>query len=135
MPILSVAAMNTSLDDDYGTTRGPNAPDAHEVALFTGDPTLGGVELAGGGYARVVVNPGDWAAAVGGAKATVAPVQFPDATADWASQARYWVLFDHADHVTGWDYAALNEALSVFEGPGPAVQLTVYYADTVTPIE
>lgn len=131
MPLLSVDAMNASLDGDYGTTRGPHAADQHELALYDGDPALSGVELTGGGYARPTVDPADWADAVGGAKSTNAPVQFADASGAWASQARYWVLFDAADHVTAWDYAALNEPLNVSPGPGPAVQLTVFYADTV----
>lgn len=131
MPILSAAAMSASLDNDYGTTRGPNAADAHEMALYDGDPAIDGVELSGNGYARVTVAPSDWAAAVGGAKTTHSPVQFADATGPWSRQARYWVLFDAADE-EAWDYAALNEALSVTDaGPGPAIQPTVFYANTV----
>lgn len=135
MPIRDVAAMNRSLDNDYGTTRGPNAADSHELALFDNDPTIDGVELDAGdcpGYERTVVLPADWAAAAGGSKTTSAAVQFADATDAWATEAKWWALVDGDDHVTVWDCAALNESLSVTgAGPGPGIQPSVFYANTV----
>jgi hypothetical protein len=132
VPLVSIAAQNASLDGDYGTTRGPHAADSHELALYDDDPVLGGVELADSdcpGYARVPVAPEDWAAAVGGAKGTTLPVQFQDATGDWARQARFWALIDAADHVTIWDSAELNISVNVLTGSGPAVQPTVFYSN------
>lgn len=133
MPILDVAAQNRSLDNDYGTTAGANAPSGHELALFDADPSIGGVELDGTdcpGYVRVPVAPTDWAAAAGGAKTTAALVEFPDATGAWSTQARWWGLFDGDDHTTLWDYASLTSALIVSAaGPGPAIQPTVFYSN------
>lgn len=127
MPIRDQAAMNRSLDNDYGSTRGPNAPAAFEVALFFGDPTLGGVELAGNGYAPGSLDNGTgWLAAADGVKRTVTPVPFPDATAAW-STATHWAL---RDPITGlwWEYARLVEPLEVTTaGPGPTVALAIFY--------
>lgn len=141
MPIRDTAAMNRSLDNDYGTTRGPNAADSHLLALWDGDPMLdvsegGGVEVVGGGYARVTVLPADWLPAVDGRKALAAPKQFPTVTAEWPEGAEYWALIDGGDGVTMWDCGPLTEALEVTgPGPGPLVTVAVYYDDAVTETE
>jgi hypothetical protein len=126
MPLASVAAQNASLDNDYGTTRGPNAPDAHELALFNGDPRFGGTELSGNGYDRTPVLPADWDPAEDGAKsATVTPA---DATGEWQS-ATHWLLIATA---TGdwWETAALDQATSVTAaGPVTPVTVTAFYGD------
>ena len=135
MPIKDVAAMNRSLDNDYGTTRGPNAADSHELALFDNDPTIDGVELDDAdcpGYARADVAPADWAASAGGSKSTTDPVPFDDPTDAWDTQAKWWALIDGDDHTTVWDCAALSEALSITEAGGDlSIQPTVFYANTV----
>jgi hypothetical protein len=125
MPLASVAAQNASLDNDYGTTRGPNAPGAHELALFNGDPVNGGTELTGFGYARASVLPADWIAADDGAKS--ATVTFAAPTAAWLT-ATHWLLIDAADSTTFWESAAFDEALEVTgAGAGPEVTVTVFY--------
>jgi hypothetical protein len=132
MPLGSVAAMNASLDNDYGTTRGPHAAASHELALFAGDPLDSGVEIVGNGYARVTVLPAAWLAADEGQKSTAAAVQFPNATDEWDETVTHFALFDHADHVTMWDSAPLDEPVDVTAaGAGPAVIPTIFYADTV----
>lgn len=132
MALLSVAAMNASLDNDYGTTAGPNAAAHHLLALWVGDPAdEDSYELAGAGYARVQVNPADWAPAVDGAKTTTEPVQFPPPTDEW-DEPSHWVLYA-PDGVTAWDYAELVEPLLVTEASatGPEVTPTVYYTDSL----
>lgn len=128
--LLDTAAQNASLDNDYGATKGANAPASHEVALFDGDPSNGGAELTStGGYARVTVtnNGTNWPAAADGAK-TSATVTFPTATAAWSDTATHFVLFDHADSVTRWDSGLLdNEASVDVAGTVVAATLTVYY--------
>jgi hypothetical protein len=134
MALVSIAAQNASLDNDYGATAGPNAAAAHEVALYAGDPLTGGVELdAAGGYARpTVTNDGaSWAAADGGAK-TSTVVAFADSTDEWTvagdpAVATHFLLVDAS---TGdfWDSGLLGDEVSVeAAGPGPRVQLTIYY--------
>lgn len=132
MPLASVAAQNASLDNDYGTTRGPNAADSHELALFSGDPMLGGVEISGGGYVRATVLPADWGAAAGGAKS--ATVTFPDTTSEWLTNVTHWLLLDAADSTTRWDSASFAEAGEITDmGDGPVATVTVFYPDLPTP--
>ena len=132
MPLASVTAQNASLDNDYGVTRGPNAPDAHELALFTGDPMLGGVEISGGGYVRAPVPPAAWGTAVGGAKS--ATVTFADTTSDWLTNVTHWLLLDAADSTTRWDSASFAEAGQITDmGDGPVVTVTIFYPDLPTP--
>lgn len=130
MSLLDTAAQNASLDNDYGASKGANAPTAHEVALFTDHPDLGGTELTStGGYARVSwTNDGtNWPAASGGQK-TSATVTFPVPTAAWSDTATYWVLFDAADSTTRWDCGRLSEEISVDEAGGSVTAvLTIYY--------
>lgn len=131
MPLASVTAQNASLDNDYGVTRGPNAPDSHELALFLGHPLLGGVELSGNGYARATVLPGDWVAAADGAKS--ATVTFADPTGEWQA-VDYYALYDAADGTTLWEVVSLAEPLEVTgAGTGPTVTFTVFYPALPTP--
>lgn len=124
MPIRDIAAQNLSLDNDYGVTRGPNAPDSHQVALFVTNPALGGVEVSGPGYARVTLNSDGWAAAVDGAKTVT--VTFPNPTGAW-TQATYWGLYDPVG-ADWWDCAPLASALNVTgASSGPVIVLAVYY--------
>ena len=130
MTLLSTAAQNASLDNDYGATKGPNAPAAHQLALFNGDPLLGGTELtATGGYARVTVtnNGTTWPAASSGEK-TSAAITFPTSTAAWSDTATHWVLYDDADGTTAWDCGVLNEELAVVAASTVAqTTLTIFY--------
>lgn len=155
MPIRDVAAQNASLDNDYGATHGPNAPAVHYLALFSGDPMVdvaegGGVEIAsttdvddgaGGtttvanGYARVAVaNDATWAAADGGRKETVDPVQFADALAEWPATVTHFALLDAGGVM--WDCAPLADPVDVTgAGPGPAVVPAIFFDDYVTAVD
>jgi hypothetical protein len=133
--------MSRSLDNDYGTTRGPNAPSSHKLALFVGDPMVpltdgGGVECDSvnhPGYGRVTVSPGDWLAAVDGRKDLAAPKQLPATTGEWDPEPTHWGLFDGDDNTTLWDCGPLTEPLQVTgAGSGPLVSVRVYYDDAVT---
>lgn len=147
MPILSVAAENASLDNDYGATCGPNAAAAHQVALFIGDPAGDGFEVPDtteteefplgtpNGYERVtILNDGTiWGAAADGQKVTLAPVEFPDALEAYPGTVTHFVLFDDADGVTGWDCAPLLDPKDVTSAGDPVqVSLTLFYADSIT---
>lgn len=150
---MDVAAQNASLDNDYGTTHGPNAADSFELALFIGDPLADGTEvesitevdtfdgegaptgteLVENGYARAAVAHGDFAPAVDGEKSTPDPVPFPDALAEWPGPATHWQLYD-ADTGAAWDSGEFAEDGLDVTGPGagPLVRLSIYYADAVT---
>lgn len=140
MPIRDIAAMNRSLDNDYGTTAGPNAAASHLLALFVGDPMLpalegGGVEADSvnhPGYGRVAILPADWLPAENGRKALAEPAQLPATTGEWDPEPDYWALFD-VDGVTMWDCGPLTDPLEVTgAGDGPLVAVAVYYDDAVT---
>lgn len=131
MTLLSTAAQNASLDNDYGATAGSNAPAAHQVALFSGDPLLGGTELdSTGGYARVVItNDGTtWPGASGGST-TSAAVSFGTSSAAWSDTATHFVLYDDADGTTAWDAGLLDEEIAV-DAASTVVEttLTVFYS-------
>jgi hypothetical protein len=135
VPIRDIAAMNASLDNDYGATHGPNVPASHELALFDLDPsaiddttgTYIATELTGYGRATIT-NDATWAAAADGQKQTVAPVQMPDVAGE-QDEATFWGLFDGT---TLWDYGPLTEAVEVTEaGPGPQVIPVIFYSDSL----
>ena len=132
MAIRDVGAMNASLDNDYGPTRGPNSPPAHQLALFVGDPFDEGVELdpaAAPGYARVTVLPAAWPPAEDGIKAT--DVQLPPVTDEWADAPTHWALYG-SDGATMWDCNPLSEPIDVTgPGDGPVVTVTIFYDESV----
>lgn len=132
MPIRDVAAMNASLDNDYGTSHGSNSPTSgHEVALLDAD----GNELSGGGYARVVLAHSGWEPADNGYKNPTNPIQFPATSGSWPEEAVAWALFSHDDSVTMWDYGPLTNPLDVTAAStaGPVLTFSVYYSEILEP--
>ena len=129
MTLLSDAAANASLDFSYGASKAAGAPASHELALFVGDPSLGGTELdASGGYARVTVtnNGTNWPAAANRAKTSAAQA-FPTSTGAWSGVATHWALISGADT---WDTGELDVEIDVTAaGVTPSVAVTVFYAD------
>lgn len=127
MPIRDQAAQELSLDNDYGPTRGPNAPDNLIVHLFGGDPDGDGVEVTGGGYAPATMSNDDWALAADGIKSTDPSPIFPAPTGEWDITATHWALED-ADTGLWWDSAPLSTPLDVTGAGGSfAVKLSVFY--------
>lgn len=109
-----------SLDLFYDT-----APNPFDVALFDGDPDLGGVELAGNGYARASIDTGDWNPAGDGVK-TSDPLPFADSTGDWVT-ATHVGLYDATEGAWA-DVVPLAEPLDVTAaGDGPLVVVSVFY--------
>lgn len=109
-----------SLDLFYDT-----APNPFEVALFDGDPDLGGVELAGNGYARGSLDVTDWNPAGGGVKSSdPRPVGAP--TGDWVTATHVGLYDPVAD---AWaDVVPLAEPLDVTgAGDPPLVTVSVFY--------
>jgi hypothetical protein len=123
MPIGTVAAMNASLDANYGPTRAAGLPSSHTLGLFFGDPLVGGVEISGFGYARPTVLATDWLTAAGGFKSTH-PIQFAAPTGAWPEAPTHWALFDGD---TMWDTAPLVSPLYVTSASstGPTVVVTM----------
>lgn len=125
MPMLDDAAANASLANDYGTGRGANAADSHELELWDGNPNAGGSQLPlADGYAPATVLPADWSTPSG--RKTSALVSFPAPTGAWPT-ATWWVL--RGDDGLAWDYGTFSEAVNVTgaSGTGPEVTVTVFY--------
>jgi len=131
MAIKDVAAQNASLANDYGPNHGPASPDAHELALFNGDPMFDGVEITGPGYAPATVsNDAGWPDPDGGAISR--SITYGAPTGPW-DEATHWLL---RDPVTGdgWDCSALTEPLNVTDASddGPVVIVTIFHPDALT---
>jgi len=130
MTLISTAAQNKSLANDYGASKGPNAASAHKVRLYVGDPAAGGSELAStGGYTPPVLsNDGTgWPSTPSAGAITSAPVTFATSTAAWASVPTHFLL---EDNTTGdaWDSGPLaNEIVVDQAGTVVTATLTVFY--------
>jgi len=133
MPLRDTAAMDASLDNDYGLTAGPHSPPGgHVMALYVGDPMTPDSEELNStddpGYAREAVTQAMWNDSEDGYKSTD-PVQFNDSTGPWLHEATHWALLD-GDVM--WDCAPLVEPLAVTAAAtGPKVVVTVFYDDGV----
>lgn len=128
MPIRDIEAMNQSLANDYGTAPTLRPP-SHELALFAGDPMDDGVEITGGGYARVQIDAADWNDPEDGAISTINPVIFPSPTEEWSDTITHAALIYEG---VVWDCMPLGEGLDVTgAGDGPSIDLEIFHADTI----
>lgn len=126
MPIRDIEAMNQSLANDYGTSETLRPPQ-HELALFSGDPLDSGVEITGGGYARVEIEAADWAEPADGAISTIDPVVFPAPTEEWSDTVTHAALIYEG---VMWDCFPLAEPLEVTGvGSGPSIDVEIFHAD------
>lgn len=141
MPIKDEAAMNASLNNDYGATKGPNSPSSHSLALFVGDPQLevadgGGYEISAiscPGYARVAIsNDASWAPAADGMKQTAESVEFPAPTDEWVEEPTYWALIAPGEVI--WDTGPLTEPMQITSASteGILIRPVIFYSDAVT---
>lgn len=129
--LLDEAARNAALRATLGDDRASGVPAAFGFALFTGDPTAGGIELdnAVGEYQRATYNNDDtlWPDAPADGAVTSAEIVFATSTDAWtagavAAVATWWVAFDDADGTTRWDCGPLESAIDV-DGPGIDVSI------------
>lgn len=118
-----------------GVLRGPGTsssgaaltqPNATYVGLYTvaPDPTGGGTEVSGNGYAR---QKGNFAAPSNGVIASTGDIVFPQATGAWGTII-YFGVFDALTNGNLLYYAALTSSRSVLTGDTvkfPSGQLTV----------
>jgi hypothetical protein len=130
---VSPSARAKSLANDFGPTRGPNAPDGFYIILLDDNPEFDGVELDTGtcpGYARTAVDNDDFVVDDVGMK-VVAALAAPSGA--WTKIARYAALLNAADTSEMWDYAAIDpirvREAGPFESP---LSFIVYYSDDST---
>jgi hypothetical protein len=98
-------------------------PATYYVALYTTAPNEsgGGVEVAGGAYARIAVanSLANFPAAVSGVKSNGTLIQFPTATALWGSVVG-WGFHSAASGDTLVLWGVLDDPTLVDVGTGPA---------------
>lgn len=140
MPIKDTAAMNASLDNDYGATKGPNSPSSHQLALFVGDPQIaeeddGGIEISSvnnPGYARATVpNDATWAPAEDGFKKTVDSIEMAAPTAAWLDEPTHWALIASGEVV--WDTGPFLEPMQITGSSVDPILVNpvVFYSDSI----
>lgn len=99
-------AQSASLANDYGASKGANAPASHDLYLYAGHPQAGGVQLTTGYTAPTITNDGtSWPAPSGGLL-TGAAVTI-NYTGTLASPATHWALVGSDGFV--WDAAEVPE--------------------------
>lgn len=121
------------------------APTTWHVALYTTAPTdaAGGIEVTGGGYARVAVaaSLAAWAGTqgagttvasngTGGVTSNNAVITFPTPSAAWGTVVAFG-LFDAATGGNLWIHSALTASRTISAGDGvtfAAAALTVQFA-------
>jgi hypothetical protein len=96
MTLGSVQAANLALDANYGDNHAPNWPDEVWLHLFATDPTLGGMEITGGGYDPIAItnDSAHWPDATGGFKVNGEIEDTMVSTGPWNSSATFWWLSD-----------------------------------------
>jgi hypothetical protein len=96
MTLGSVKAQNLALDSCYGDNHADIWPDTVYCHYFANDPTLGGMEITGGGYIPIPI-PNDsahWPDATGGLKTNGEVEDTMTSTGPWNSSATFWWLSD-----------------------------------------
>jgi hypothetical protein len=86
------------LDACYGDNHASNWPATIWLHIFQGDPTLGALELTGGGYAAVSASndSASYPDAAGGSKSTGVDFDFATSTGPWSAPGTYWYFTDSA---------------------------------------
>lgn len=130
MGLSSVAARNRSLDNNYGPTAGPYAAASFDVLLYVGDPTTGGVETSGPGYAAASQAQSNWSAAAFSAKESIDLILWPAPTGEWTGPITHAVLRDH-DTGDLWDACRIVPPIDITgASPNqPAATLRVYHPE------
>lgn len=130
MSLGSVFAQNADLAATYGDNKSTAAgwPTSITVRLYVGDPTSGGVEMSGGGYAGVVI--ANTTAVVGTpSSGSLGPIviTWPASTGAWSSGAPP----DHAAFVDG--SGNILDTGEVSANPGVTISGQVFELDvTIT---
>lgn len=105
MPLGDVSEQQRHVSSYYGADAS-QVPASFDAAIFTGDPTDGGVEIDYPGYARVTLT-NDTTTFVADTDGSVrAALQLPDATdAMTTDDGAVWVLFN-GTAIDSWDFLA-----------------------------
>lgn len=98
--IVDDAFANAILNALAGTGKAAGLPATMYVALYDGDPSDGGLEVTGGGYARIgpinMASGTIWPAATGRAKSNATAINGPVLTGAFAVEATWAAFVDTA---------------------------------------
>lgn len=125
MPWNDTDYQNAALDALWGDSRGPNTCATFELGLLTGDPRLGGVEITGGGYARIAAANANtfWQDAANRLKRSLVQT-FPTPTGLWDIATHDGIWADVGGVMTLIDFAPLDRKVVADAGdPAPTVQI------------
>lgn len=119
----SVAAQNGALAGIFGDNKGSTAPTSFDAHLFEGDPTAGGTELTGTGYAPVTVtntsaNLGD----PSGGQLGPFSIDFGTGAADWGTPD-YWAFTDTSGNF--WTVQPIQNPQLIIDGDAVTVSATI----------
>lgn len=121
----SITAQDGALAGVYGDNRGADAPSSFTAHLFVGDPTAGGVEVAGTGYAPITVaNTTANLGTPSGGQLGPFTVDFGTGAADWGTPDN-WALEDGSGNF--WNVQQIASPVAI--GDGDPVQISA----TITP--
>lgn len=119
----SVTSQDGALAGIYGDNKGADAPASMNWRLYVGDPTGSGVEVAGTGYAAVVM--ANTTANVGtpsGGELGPITVDFGTGAADWGTPD--WVGWtDGSGNL--WDAQAISSPPAIGDGDPVTVNVTI----------
>lgn len=122
MPGQGIAARNLTLRAHFGAARTSLSIPILQFALFRGDPSGGGVEPSGGGYARVAKNNDAAFWGTFGAtdvfavnKGTSGLVTFPQATGLYSiiEALDWWAIYDSTSGGVLWYWGQLGTTITV----------------------
>lgn len=115
MSLGSVTSKNQCLAGTYGDNKGATAPSSVQFRLYNGNPTAGGVELVGNGYALVLVanTTANMGTPAGGQLGPIL-IEFPQANGAGWGTPDYWGLTDTSGNL--YDYGPISAPILVGAG-------------------
>jgi hypothetical protein len=119
----SVTAEDGALAGIYGDDRGSTAPSSFDAALYVGDPTASGVEVAGTGYAAVTIanTTANFGTPSGGQLGPIV-IDFGTGNADWGTPD-HWALKDGSGNF--WNVQAIASPAAIATGDPVSVSATI----------
>lgn len=123
MSLGSATAKNTSLSACYGDNRSSTWPSTTTFRLYVGDPTSGGTEVSGSGYAGVAVanSTANMGTPSGGSLGPIS-VTFPAATGSWGTPD-HWANTDGSGNLL--DTGAISSPQAIGAGQTATLAVTI----------
>lgn len=119
----STQAKNDDLAANYGDNKASMMPTTVTCRLYVGDPTAGGVEVSGGGYAGVAIanTTANMGTPSGGQLGPIT-VSFPTATGSWGTPD-HWAFTDGSGNLR--DTQPISNPTAISSGQTPTLAVTI----------